>query len=114
MLIFFFFLFMDTSSPESYTYRPTLSLHDALPISSCNAPFAAIADDERRFYGVQFHPEVIHTPSGAALLRNFTHHVAGLAGDWTMAAFKGQAIERRSEEHTSELQSLMRISYAVF
>ena len=40
------------------------------------APFAAIADDPRRFYGVQFHPEVVHTPHGAALLRNFTHRVA--------------------------------------
>ena len=40
---------------------------------SGNAPFAAIADDTRRFYGVQFHPEVVHTPEGAALLKNFTH-----------------------------------------
>ncbi len=66
--------------------------------TSGNAPFAAIADDARRFYGVQFHPEVVHTPSGAALLRNFTHKVAGLAGDWTMAAFKDQAIARIREQ----------------
>ena len=66
--------------------------------TSGNAPFAAIADDARRFYGVQFHPEVVHTPSGAALLRNFTHTVAGLAGDWTMAAFKDQAIARIREQ----------------
>ena len=58
------------------------------------APFAAIADDARRFYGVQFHPEVVHTPHGAALLRNFTHRVAGCRGDWTMAAFREQAIAR--------------------
>jgi GMP synthase (glutamine-hydrolysing) len=58
------------------------------------APFAVIADDARRFYGVQFHPEVVHTPHGAALLRNFTHRVAGCSGDWTMAAFREQAIER--------------------
>ena len=58
------------------------------------APFAVIADDARRFYGVQFHPEVVHTPHGAALLRNFTHRVAGCRGDWTMAAFREQAIER--------------------
>ena len=58
------------------------------------APFAAIADDARRFYGVQFHPEVVHTPHGAALLENFTHRVAGCTGDWTMAAFRAQAIDR--------------------
>jgi GMP synthase (glutamine-hydrolysing) len=61
---------------------------------SDGAPFAAIADDARRFYGVQFHPEVVHTPHGAALLRNFTHAVAGCSGDWSMAAFRLQAIER--------------------
>ena len=57
------------------------------------APFAAIADDQRHFYGLQFHPEVVHTPHGAQLIRNFTHAVAGCRGDWTMRAFKGQAIE---------------------
>jgi GMP synthase (glutamine-hydrolysing) len=61
---------------------------------SAGAPFAAIADDERRYYGVQFHPEVVHTPEGARLLHNFTHHVAGCGGDWTMAAFREQAIAR--------------------
>lgn len=59
---------------------------------SDNAPFAAIADEARQFYGVQFHPEVVHTPRGAELLRNFTHRVAGCAGDWTMAAFRQTAI----------------------
>jgi GMP synthase (glutamine-hydrolysing) len=58
------------------------------------APFAAVADDKRRFYGVQFHPEVVHTPDGAALLRNFTHRVAGLRGDWSMAAFRAEAVAR--------------------
>ena len=56
------------------------------------APFAVIADDTRHFYGLQFHPEVVHTPHGAALLRNFTHHVAGCRGDWTMAAFREHAV----------------------
>jgi len=62
--------------------------------ASEGAPFAAIADDERRFYGVVFHPEVVHTPQGGRLLRNFTHHVCGCSGDWTMAAFRAQAIDR--------------------
>jgi GMP synthase (glutamine-hydrolysing) len=61
---------------------------------SDGAPFAIVADDARRFYGTMFHPEVIHTPQGAALLENFTHRVAGCCGDWTMAAFRAQAIER--------------------
>ncbi len=58
------------------------------------APFAAIADDARHLYGVQFHPEVVHTPAGAQLLKNFTHRVAGCAGDWTMAAFRQQAVAK--------------------
>jgi GMP synthase (glutamine-hydrolysing) len=62
--------------------------------TSDGAPFAAIADDARRFYGVQFHPEVVHTPQGGALLKNFTHRVASCRGDWTMATFRRQAIER--------------------
>jgi GMP synthase (glutamine-hydrolysing) len=62
--------------------------------TSEGAPFAVIADDRRRFYGLMFHPEVVHTSEGAALLRNFTHQVAGCRGDWTMAAFRQHAIER--------------------
>jgi GMP synthase (glutamine-hydrolysing) len=62
--------------------------------TSGNAPFAAIADEGRRFYGVQFHPEVVHTPRGALLLRNFTHNIAGLKGDWTMAAFREEAMAK--------------------
>ncbi|WBX84958.1 glutamine-hydrolyzing GMP synthase [Sphingosinicella microcystinivorans] len=55
---------------------------------SDGAPFAAIADDVRRFYGVQFHPEVVHTPDGAKLLSNFVRHVAGCTGDWSMAGYR--------------------------
>jgi GMP synthase (glutamine-hydrolysing) len=59
---------------------------------SQGAPFAAIADEGRRIYGVQFHPEVVHTPDGAALLRNFTHRIAGCSVDWTMASYRAEAI----------------------
>ncbi|MBU1212889.1 MAG: glutamine-hydrolyzing GMP synthase [Alphaproteobacteria bacterium] len=57
------------------------------------APYAAIANEEQRFYGVQFHPEVVHTPRGAALISNFVHKIAGLPGDWTMAHFRTSAID---------------------
>ncbi|MEM7663474.1 MAG: glutamine-hydrolyzing GMP synthase [Pseudomonadota bacterium] len=61
---------------------------------SSGAPYAVIADRQRHFYGTQFHPEVVHTSNGATLLRNFTHGIAGLKGDWTMAAYRAEAIEK--------------------
>jgi GMP synthase (glutamine-hydrolysing) len=61
---------------------------------SDGAPYAFIADDTRRFYGVQFHPEVVHTPHGAALYRNFVHKICGCKGDWTMAAFRAEAVAK--------------------
>ena len=61
---------------------------------SPGAPFAIIADDARRFYGLMFHPEVVHTPHGAQLLKNFTHKVCGLKGDWTMAGFRQAEIAK--------------------
>jgi GMP synthase (glutamine-hydrolysing) len=62
--------------------------------TSQNAPIAMIADEARRFYATQFHLEVMHTPHGAALLRNFVRKIAGCKGDWTMRAFKEEAIEK--------------------
>ncbi len=59
---------------------------------SDGAPYAVIGDEGRRIYGVQFHPEVHHTPRGALMLRNFTRNIAGLTGDWTMASFKDEQI----------------------
>jgi len=58
------------------------------------APFALIANDERRYYGTMFHPEVVHTPHGAALLKNFTHGVCGCEGDWTMAGYRAEAVAK--------------------
>ncbi|MEA2994447.1 MAG: hypothetical protein QOD40_3367 [Alphaproteobacteria bacterium] len=62
--------------------------------TSPNAPIAMIADDKRKFYATQFHLEVVHTPHGAALLRNFVRNIAGAKGDWTMRAFKQEAMEK--------------------
>ena len=61
---------------------------------SGNAPFAAIADERAQILRLQFHPEVMHTPNGAALLRNFVRKISGATGDWTMRAFKDEAIDR--------------------
>jgi GMP synthase (glutamine-hydrolysing) len=62
--------------------------------TSPNAPIAMIGDDARKFYAVQFHLEVVHTPHGAALIRNFVRKIVGTQGDWTMRAFKDEAIEK--------------------
>ena len=59
-----------------------------------SAPFAAIANEARNYYGVQFHPEVVHTPDGAKLIQNFVQTIAGCKGDWTMQAFRAEAIQR--------------------
>ena len=61
--------------------------------TSPGAPYAAIADETRHYYGVQFHPEVVHTPDGAALLSRFAKGICGVAGDWSMQAYKARAID---------------------
>ncbi|APE27242.1 GMP synthase glutamine-hydrolyzing [Aurantiacibacter gangjinensis] len=66
--------------------------------TSDGAPFAVIADEQRKYYGTQFHPEVVHTPDGGKLLANFVHKVCGLAGDWTMAAYRDTKIAEIREQ----------------
>ncbi len=61
---------------------------------SANSPFAAMGDDARRWYGIQFHPEVVHTRFGRELLRNFVHEICGCGSDWQAAGFVAEAIER--------------------
>ena len=61
---------------------------------STGAPFAAIADDARKLYGVQFHPEVVHTPKGAALIETFVRRIGGCEGDWSMAQFREAEVQR--------------------
>lgn len=60
--------------------------------STDGCPQAAVADDARRFYGVQFHPEVVHTRDGARLLANFVKDICGCRGDWSMASYKDEMI----------------------
>jgi GMP synthase (glutamine-hydrolysing) len=62
------------------------------------APYAAIADDRRQFYATQFHLEVAHTPDGGRLIRNFVIDICGCRGNWTMAAFRDEAIHRIKRE----------------
>ena len=62
--------------------------------ASAGAPYAVIVDPARKFYATQFHMEVVHTPNGRQMLRNFTHNIAGLSGDWTMAAYREEAIAK--------------------
>ena len=66
--------------------------------SSPGAPYAITADEGRRYYGMQFHPEVVHTPDGGKLIKNFARHVCGLAGDWTMAEFRSVKIAEIREQ----------------
>ena len=56
-------------------------------------PVAAMINDERKLYGVQFHPEVEHTPFGRKMLANFLFEICGVKGDWTMASFAKTKVE---------------------
>ena len=62
------------------------------------APFAVFGNVERRMYGLMFHPEVVHTPDGAQLLANFVRNIAGIEGNWTMAAYRERAVEQIREQ----------------
>lgn len=60
---------------------------------TANTPVAAVENRERRLFGVQFHPEVVHTPWGVEVLRNFLYHECGLKGLWTPASFIDTAVK---------------------
>ncbi|MDO8527745.1 MAG: glutamine-hydrolyzing GMP synthase, partial [Deltaproteobacteria bacterium] len=59
-----------------------------------NSPVAALGNSEKKIYGLQFHPEVTHTPNGARLIQNFLYQVCNLSPSWTMASYADEAIAR--------------------
>ncbi|MBQ6534122.1 MAG: glutamine-hydrolyzing GMP synthase, partial [Opitutales bacterium] len=58
-----------------------------------NSAYALVEDAKRGFYGMQFHPEVVHTPRGMEIIKNFLYGVCGCKGDWTMSDYVGRAVE---------------------
>ena len=73
-----------------------------LMASTANCPIAAMADEDRRLYGVQWHPEVTHTRQGRAMLERFVHEICGARGDWTMPSIVDEAIARIREQVGAE------------
>ncbi len=69
-----------------------------LMASTGNCPIAGMADEARRYYGVQFHPEVTHTKQGARLLERFVREICGCAGDWRMPDYVSEAVARIREQ----------------
>ena len=84
----------------------------ALCAHSDACPTVGICDEQRRFYGVQFHPEVNHTEQGAAILHNFLYAICGAAGDWTMADYRQTAI-RSIRETVGSGRALLALSGGV-
>ncbi len=77
-----------------------------------NTPCAAIADHQRKFYGVQFHPEVVHSVHGMALIRNFVYHACGCEPTWTTEAFIDEAI-RLIRDQVGDKRVLLALSGGV-
>ena len=73
-----------------------------LMASTASCPIAGMADEARRFYAVQFHPEVTHTAQGTKLLRRFVRDISGCAGDWSMPDYVFEAVEKIKQEVKDE------------
>lgn len=80
--------------------------------TSDNAPVVGMEDTERRLFGIQFHPEVAHTQSGAAMLRNFLYEACGARGDWRMASYLEES-KQRIRDTVADGQVLCAISGGV-
>ena len=78
-----------------------------------NCPVAAMANEERRIYGVQFHPEVTHTEEGRLLLHNFLFNICRCTGDWTMEAYAEQAVRQIREAVGEDGKVLLGLSGGV-
>lgn len=81
--------------------------------TSPNAPFAIAADETRKYYTTMFHPEVVHTPEGAQLLSNFVLKIAGVTGDWSMSAYREQAVQKIRDQVGPEGRVLCALSGGV-
>jgi GMP synthase (glutamine-hydrolysing) len=102
----------DFSTPEGHGMLKVWMSHGdkvtALPpgfklmASTPSCPIAGMADEARRFYGVQFHPEVTHTVQGAEILDRFVRGICGCAGDWIMGSYIDEAVARIREQVGSE------------
>ncbi|HHY65067.1 MAG TPA: glutamine-hydrolyzing GMP synthase, partial [Clostridiaceae bacterium] len=103
----------DTSCWMSHTFHVSRLPENFHGIaSSANCPIAAMADDTRKLYGVQFHPEVVHTPAGKDILKNFLYKVCGLAGDWKMSSFIEETV-RSIREKVGSKKALCALSGGV-
>jgi len=89
----------ETSCWMSHSYQVTkLPEGFEATASSENCPIAAMADDRRKFYAVQFHPEVLHTLRGKEIIHNFLFRICGFSGDWKMSSFVEETIKAIREK----------------
>lgn len=88
-----------TTSWMSHTYfisEPPAGFVSTAKTDTC--PVAAMANDAKKLYGVQFHPEVVHTPEGTTILQNFLYKICGCKGDWIMSNFAEETIKALKEK----------------
>ncbi|NLK29197.1 MAG: glutamine-hydrolyzing GMP synthase [Clostridiales bacterium] len=83
-------------SHTDYIESPASGFTTIAESSSC--PIAAIGDEARGLYGVQFHPEVVHTPEGTKMIHNFLFEICGCSGDWKMSSYTEQMIQSLREK----------------